>query len=213
MQTLKQEYRSFLKESFEELRLRTPLFYSSKFGLRFDLQKGKTDTDEYFNEVLRRSSSLFETAFNKTDKVLLILIDYKYKRNKIRFSNYTFKQINNLKKEEVCYFKESNLYETNDKYNVAIIKLNTSRINYKNILKAIANTDFPSREPTLDNKGFFSSKEIYFLNLDKNLIFHMYDDRGLDIISSDNTLLSEIFKKHNDLILEYDRKEIEKQFK
>lgn len=39
----------------------------------------------------------------------------------------------------------------------------------------------------------------------------MYDDRGLDIISTDQETLRLIYKKHNDWILDYDREQIDKQ--
>ncbi len=213
--TTKREYRQFLNDNFKGLRLRKPLFYSWGFGLRFDLQVGKTDTDEYFQEVTRRASTIFQTVFDNSDKVYLVFMDYKYKRRKIRFSNFTFKQIDNLQKTEICYSKELRLYEPDDKFdirNIAIIKLTVDRINYKNILTAIGHTDFSSRQPRLDQNGPLTGKEIYFVNIDKKLIFHMYDDRGLDIISAVKENLRPIYKKHNDWILDYDREQIDKQF-
>lgn len=181
--TTKQEYRKFLNDNFKGLRLRKPLFYSWDFGLRFDLQVGETDTDEYFQEVTRRASAIFQTAFDNSDKVFLVFMDYKYKRRKIRFSNFTFKQIDNLQKTEISYSKKFRLYEPDGKFdirNIAISKLTADRINHKNILTAIGHSDFPARQPRLDTNGFLTSKEIYFVNIDKKLIFHMYDDRGLD---------------------------------
>lgn len=234
--TTKQEYRQFLNVNFKGLRLRKPLFYSWNFGLRFELQTGEmsnsirqildeegnvipqigdTDTDEYFQEVTRRASTIFQTAFDNSDKVFLVFMDYKYKRRKIKFSNFTFRQIDNLQKTEINYSKEFRLYEPNDKFdirNIAIIKSITNRINYKSILTAIGHTDFPPRKPMLDNNGFLTSKEIYFVNIDKKLIFHMYDDRGLDLISSNKETLRPIYNKHNAWILDYDRKRIDKQF-
>lgn len=213
--TTTKEYRQFLNDNFKGLKLRKPLFYSWDFGLRFDLQVGKTNTDEYFEEVTRRASTIFQTVFDNSDNAFMIFMDYKYKRRKIRFSNYTFKQIDNLQKTEINYSKELRLYDPDDKFdirNIAIIKLTANRINYRNIIKAIAYTDFPPRQPRLDQNGFLTGKEIYFVNLDKKLIFHMYDDRGLDIISSGKESLLPIYKKHNDWILDYDREQIDRQF-
>ena len=216
MQTTKQEYRQFLSDNFKGLRLRKPLFYSWNFGLRFDLQVGDTNTDEYFKEVTKRATTIFETAFDKYDKVFLIFIDHKYRRGKIRFSNFVFQQIDNLQKTDVSYSKEKRLYEPNDKFdisNVAIIRTTAQKINYANILTAIGHTDFPPRQPRLDQNGVFTAKEVYFVNIDKKLIFNMYDDRGLDIIATDKETIRPIYIKHNDWILDYDREQIDKQFK
>ena len=215
MQTTKQEYRQFLNDNFKGIRLRKPLFYNWSIGLRFDLQVSLVGTDEYFQEVTKRASTIFQTTFDDSDNIFLVFMDYKYKRRKIRFSNYTFRQIDNLQRTDVCYSREKKLYWLDDKFdirNIAIAKINVERINYKNILTAIGHTDFPSRQPQLDSKGIFTSKEVYFLNIDKKLIFHMYDDRGLDIIATDKEIIRPIYKKHNDWILDYDREQIDKQF-
>ena len=124
MQTTKQAYRQFLSDNFKRLRLRKPLFYSWDFGLRFDLQVGDTNIDEYFKEVTKRATTIFETAFVKSDNVFLIFMDYKYRRRKIRFSNFLFQQIDRLTKTAVSYSKEKRLYEPYDKLdirNIAII--------------------------------------------------------------------------------------------
>lgn len=235
--TIKQEYRQFLNENFKGQGLKQPLFYNWEFGLRFNLQTGETsnsdriitdgegniipnvgdtDSEEYFQELAKRASVIFKTAFDNSDQVFLVLKDYKYRRRKIRFSNFTFKQIENPQKSDFSYFKEFGLYDPKDKFdirNVAIVKLPVDRINYKNILTAIGNSDFSSRQPRLDQYGVFTNKEIYFVNIDKKLIFHMYDDRGLDLVSVDKEILRPIYEKHNDWILDYDRIEIDKKFK
>lgn len=204
-----------MSDNFEHFTLQTPLYFRWKFGLRFNLQVGETNTDDYFAEVYKRATHLFKSSFDSNDQLLLVFFDYKYRRRKIRFSNYIFKQINNLKKAEVSYLKAKRLYEPNDKFdirNIALIKLTADRINYGNILSAIGHSDFPPRRPRLDKNGVFTNKEIYFINIDKKLIFHMYDDRGLDMISADLDSLRPIYKEYNDWILDCNKNEIDKQF-
>ena len=236
MHSLRQEYRQFFNDNFNGFQLRGPLYYCWDFRLRFNLQTGETynstrkildnegneilligdtSTDEYFMEVNKRASTLFKSVFDSSDRLFFVLMEYKYRRKRIRFSNYVFRQISGLKESEILFFKEYELYEPGDKsdiYNVALLKLTSERINYRNILAAIGNTDFPSRQPRLDKNGFLSSKEIYFVNIDKKLIFNMYDDRGLDIIAADKESLRPIYENFNNWILDYNRNEIDKQF-
>ena len=207
MTTIKQEYRKYLEDNFKGQKISTPLYFNGNFGLRFDLEVGETDTEEYFTEVVRRSTLLFEAAFDPNDIVFLIFRDYKWKRRKIKFRNYCFNQISDLKKEEVAYSVIRDVYEKNDIFNLALLKLKTNRINYQNILTATANTDFPPRQPRFK---FFSNVEIYFVNATKNLVFHMYDDRGLDIVASEAKALKPIYTKFNDWILEVNREKIDK---
>jgi hypothetical protein len=210
MQTLKQEYIQFLTNNFKGLKIKVPLFYNWDNGLRFNLQVGETDTDEYFIEVKKRSTALFNEAFAPSDNLFFVLIDFKRRRRKIRISNYCFRQIKDLKKFEINYFKVKRLYEPNDKYdirNVAVIKLKADRLKIDNILTAIGHKDFPPRQPRLK---FLSSEEIFIINIDKRFIFNMYDDRGLDIIAKDKEALKPLYKKFNDWILDYDREKINK---
>jgi hypothetical protein len=213
MTTLKQEYWDFLHENFNGLKLKQALFYSWNYGLRFDLQTGMAGTNEYFIEVVRRASTLFQTVFENRDELFFLFMDYKYRHRKIRFGNYAFKQIRNINKDEICYTKTIQRYNPNVIYNIALIKLTTDRINYKNVFAAIGNADFPSRQPRLDENGMFTDKEIYFININKKLIFHMYDDRGLDIIATDKETLRPIYEKHNEWILDYDREKIDDIFR
>jgi hypothetical protein len=215
VQTTKQEYRQFLQDHFKRLNLRAPLFYNSDFGLRFDLQVGETNTEKYFQNVIRRATTIFQNAFDDSDNVFLVLMDYKYKRRKIRFSNFIFKQILDLHTGEIIFLKEIGLYDPHDKFdirNIGVIKLTSGRINHKTVLLAIANQDFPSRFPRLENNHIISNKEIYFINISKKLILNMYDDRGLDVVATDIETLRPIYEKHKDWILDYDREQIEKLF-
>jgi len=214
MEKIKQTYRQFLQDNFAGLKLSRGLFYRWSYGLRFDLQdkKLRTSDDEYFVEVVRRATEIFETAFDSSDRTFFVFMDYKWRRRKIKSTNYAFRQIDKLEKSEIFYTKETPVYYENDTYNFALIKLTVNRINYKNIFTAIGHSDFPPRQPRLDNYGGLTDKAIFLINIDKKLIFNMYDDRGLDIIAVDKETLRPIYRKHNDLILDYDRERIDKQF-
>jgi hypothetical protein len=214
--TLKQEYRQYIDSNFQGFEIRKPLFYNWDKGLRFDLQVGKVNSDEYFINVQNRANELFESVFNNNDRIFIVLNEYKWRRKKIRDKNYVYNQIENLHRDRISYRKINNLYIPGDKFdnwNQAIIKTKVGEVNYMNIIAAIGNIDFPQREPRLDKAGFLSNKEIYFINIEKPLIFNMYDDRGLDIITSDIKYIEPIYNRYNDWILDYDRELIDKQMK
>ena len=79
------------------------------------------------------------------------------------------------------------------------------RINYRFILKAIANDSYYSRRTATDDR-------IYFVNRTRNIILHMYDDRGMDVIAAGRNDLQAIYDEHKDWILDYDRKQIVETF-
>jgi len=209
MNDIKKDYQKYLTTQSPGDKIQLPLFFNGKFALRFDLQVGEPEAEDYFKEVIKRSVSLFEISFDPTDKLFLVYKKFKWKIGKIRFGNYCFKQIDELKRSEIDYSVVESLYKKSDEYNVAILELTVNRINCRNILTAIANTDFPPRQPRLHS----TNEEIYFINTSKNLIFYMYDDRGLDIIAADVKTLKPIYSKYNDWILEENRAQIDKMFK
>jgi len=53
---------------------------------------------------------------------------------------------------------------------------------------------------------------IYIFDTKLNTIFHLYDDRGVDIVSGCKDTLLPIYEKYNSWILDYDRKRIDQIF-
>lgn len=216
MQTLKQEYQRFLSNHFYDVKFGTFSFYSRELILRFDLQEGSTNTDPYFHEVNRRANALFESCFSPSDEVFIEYFDITSNRCKIRFSNFLFKQVEGLNRSDVHFYTEKRQLEPFapfDKTNIAIIKTTSSKINQKNILQAISHIDFPVRQPQLSRNRRFSHKEVHFVNINRKLIFHMYDDRGVDITAVDKKQLQIIYLKHQEWISEYVKEKTELLFK
>ncbi|WP_459768177.1 DUF3885 domain-containing protein [Alkaliphilus crotonatoxidans] len=46
-----------------------------------------------------------------------------------------------------------------------------------------------------------------------NIIYHLYDDRGLDLISNNKASLEKLYIKYNSWILDYDRDRINNLFR
>ena len=86
---------------------------------------------------------------------------------------------------------------------MALLKAKAGDIDYKNMFAKLAYKDFP----------WMNNYDVFLLNIDKQLIYHMYDDRGLDIIGADKSTLKKIYTQHNDIILDCDRPKIDLTFK
>ncbi|HAZ5086511.1 TPA: DUF3885 domain-containing protein, partial [Staphylococcus aureus] len=50
--------------------------------------------------------------------------------------------------------------------------------------------------------------EIYIINNTKNVIYHLYDDRGLWLAFNNNEDYARYSEKYNDLISEFDNEDI-----
>lgn len=63
-----------------------------------------------------------------------------------------------------------------------------------------------------DHGGFnYLSSSVLFLSSQDNIIYHCYDDRGVDIAVLDDDKRLELFTDCHDLLLDYDMEEMERR--
>lgn len=207
MSNLNQQLQTFLADNFKGLVLRQPLFYNWPFSLRFNLQEGEVGSESYFKEVLQRTHLIFTDVFQPEDDLLFVLVDYRFKRRKLHLGNFCLQCIDKINRDKISFKILRQLYEKYkyDNYNRALVKCKVKELKVISILKAIAHKDFPGRTPRLGRNEGLSSKDIYLINLDKKMIFHMYDDRGLDLLTSNKENLVHIYQQYKAWLLDYDR--------
>ena len=58
----------------------------------------------------------------------------------------------------------------------------------------------------------FTNYAVYFVCTKDTVIFHLYDDRGADLVADKKEKIQHIYHKMNDLILDYDRETIDNVF-
>jgi len=202
---------SYLEVNFNGIKLKQPLFFSDFPGLSFDLQNKKVDTsdDAYFDEVVKRMGTIHAVTISPSDDILILYQQYVFKRGKIRKYNYLFKQFEantasiQFKRNKTIIYDDGP-YDKGDKSCQVIITDKAANINFNAIYLSIANMDF--------NRGPFIKGELYVVNLTKQTLTLMYDDRGCDLISPNTDLLKEYYKKLTNLILEVNRPEIMQRF-
>ena len=208
--TTPHEYQHFLSTHFPGLVLQKPVFYNWPFGLRFDLQGLPSKGADSRRPVLERATALFEAVFAPTDRVLVLVRDYKYRRRKIRFGNYLHRQIRGLVRAELAHTtaRLPDLYPPAIVFNHEFLRLPAHRIAHRPVLAAIAREHFPSR-----SRRVREAPELYFLNLDQSLILHMYDARGLDLIAGNPQALRPFYERFHAWLLAYDRDQMDLMFK
>ncbi|TGE14132.1 DUF3885 domain-containing protein [Hymenobacter elongatus] len=215
---------AFIRHHFPGLPLSIGLFYRWPIGIRFDLQgehstylqpnhpeylpnKHYTYNELYFQEVSHRASTLFHAAFHPDDEVIVVYQKSNHKRSRIKDSHFLLRQLG-ITKADALFRKIANPYQHIWRFGKWIrmyFTTTTSTIPLRNIAAAIANQDFGGRSPVI--RG-----DVFFLNVSRSLIFHMYDDRGLDIIAVDKETLQPLFATYNRWIPDYDRERIEVTF-
>ncbi|MED3561504.1 DUF3885 domain-containing protein [Bacillus xiapuensis] len=208
---------SFLNENFEGLILEPPLFYCWNNSIRFEISNPIIPhyAKENFKQTFQRSISLFKKVFDERDEILLVT-------DVLTTSNNHFlqrKPLNVYKKyikdKDLLYKLQYQLLVEDETEQMVIhrfiIKCKKDRIRYVPLLKAICYEDFTHPSTILKNNQE-SGYEIYFVNLTKKIIFHIYDDRGCDILADDKEDFRILYDEFNEWILDYDRIRIDLLF-
>lgn len=85
------------------------------------------------------------------------------------------------------------------------LQCKVSDVKYIPLLKAICNQDLGIQRSIIHR--------IYFLNIKTKTIFHIYDDRGCDLLATSPESIRAIYFTYNDWILDYDKDKIDQVFK
>lgn len=207
----------YMLETFPNLELRPPLFYNGDIGIRFRLGVNYDCNNIYENcpyleGVYNRAITLFQ-SLHATEDDIYIVVDvndyadgeiFKHKLN--IFSKYVKEKSDlfKLQKNTIPYIfpedDEDGVYKTH-RYT---LKCKVSDLKYIPMLKAICNQDMGIK-PRIFHR-------VYFININNNTIFHVYDDRGCDVLATSPNTIRDIYHTYNDWILEYDRNKIDKVF-
>jgi hypothetical protein len=203
------------------IKLEKPLYYNNEFALRFEL--GPPDVglwinrdkqiinEEYFRIAFQRALSIFNSAFMASDEIKICYQMFSDGRQKIRKGDYFFELMNNLMSKKIEFSEHRDIYSEDlerKRYcwkRVTISNLTTSELDVENTIEALINTDFGVRGTNL--RG-----ELYIINCTKGLVFHIYDDRGMDIASESKSTLVPIYHEQQKLLLSYDKKNMDSLF-
>ncbi|MDW0110952.1 DUF3885 domain-containing protein [Sporosarcina aquimarina] len=202
---MKEHVLQYIESNFPDL--------SSDLYLRFELgDPYGNGTDERINQVVTRVNTLFEEFFKLDDSVYLYIKDWGESED-VMFGNttpaYLYELLSHQKIEEkTMYDIEEDVDEVTGKpieirneYNVKFVCSEVRSVGYKEILEGIGNYE-QGRDPSI-------GQSVYFINMEKNLIFHMYDDRGCDVFSLTKEPLLPIYETYSKWILDYNRVEID----
>ena len=208
---------NFMDENFPNLELRSALFYNWDIGIRFKLGVDYDsdycyENSPYLKGVYKRAITLFKTLHLQEDEIFVVANvndfgDYAAFKGKLNiFSKYIQDKsvLNKLTHTTLPYIFSEDDEDGKYKTHRFILKCKTSEIKYIPLLKAICNQDMGIK-PKIYH-------DVFFINIKKETIFHVYDDRGCDLLATSPETIRDIYDKYNDWILDYDRNEIDQVF-
>ncbi len=192
-----------------------PLFYNSKVGIRFNIggngNKIYTDDDnvnpQYISTCLERAKIIYKELPLKPNVLIIEGFldenDISYEASNVEefieyIISFTKLSVPDEIKKVVCY-EEKEMFEK------VCLCWNLESFNPDKLLEEIIKSDFCNGCQAL-------SSSVYFANTVNNTIFHLYDDRGADLVADNTETLINVYKNLNDLILDYDREKIDGVF-
>ncbi len=204
----------FLLSNFYIDNLYMPLFYRMQYALRFEIGDPSINTNKkvYIDNVYLKSLVLFKEVFDDEDEIYIVVNDVIFNEensinieSKCSIENYIIK----TEDKNACFDIRKHPYFYDDDLKIKSIqykyKCRLNNVKYREILKAISNSDLGIK-PSI-------SYEVYFIHIEKQVIYQLYDDRGLDIASADRHILYSLYIKYNDWLLEYDKERMEGMIK
>lgn len=203
----------FMNKVFPSLELKSPLFYNSPIAIRFNLGGNffQEVKEEQIEEVIRKTLTLFKAINNNDDEIFIItFVDYWAGEQVTDLEEGLFKTFNKVINSNINYTinKKQQNYRYDDDEDVVTCrywtKIKVSSLNSEELFKIKVNS-------LLHYNNFVG--DLYIVNYSNNTIFHMYDERGLDIVSKQSHILTNVYRSYESWILEYDRKYVEKKLK
>lgn len=195
------------------------LFYACENGIRFEIANpvipyGHPDD---LKQAFHRSIVLFDEVFDAEDEILLVTEVTTPSNNRYLQQKPLNVYRKYMKQKRLLYTLRHGMipdaFDEEEHMSIHRFSLHCQKrdIRYQALLRAICHEDYihPSRILKNDQQ---SGYEIYFLNLTKGLIYHLYDDRGCDILASHKESIRFLYEVYNEWILDYDRKKIMETF-
>ena len=203
-----EKLKHYLTTHFPNLELCAPLFYKTAVGIRFEIGAPDIPSHDprYLKFVYMRSQILFNQVFSKNESMFLVVnsTELKDKLSQTSEGIDVFRKYltNKNRFEEVKHIELPHVYgDENLTTHRYFLLCKVSDVDYKGLLTAIGNNDL-GVEPKV-------KEEVFFINTENHVIFHLYDDRGLDIVAEEKQVLRGLYHRYNDWIFNYDRNKID----
>lgn len=207
----------FMKEQFPTIKLKSPLFYNSPIAIRFDLGGNffLEIEKEKVEDVIYRSLTLFKALNSNMDDIFVItFVDYWDDEPISSIEEGVTKKLNKTIKSVTDYKINKNQLEhryKDDDYDDTVTFRYWTKIKVLNLdVEELIRGKIYS---IISEDEYSSIGDLFIVNSSNNTIFHLYDERGLDIVSQKKETITNLYEDFEKWILEFDRKRIDEIFK
>ena len=190
-----------------------PIFYNNKVAIRFNIGDNGNDAHiedgnnefvnpEYISACLKRSLKIYYSLPSTPD--ILVIEGFLYEDETIE--DFILSVLNTTQLPQPNEITTEEISDIENKYIHLYLFWELKDFDPNILLKEIIKTE-------LGNGNNILSSSVYFVCTNDNVIFHLYDDRGADLVADKKERIINIYYNLNDLILDYDREKIDYIFK
>lgn len=188
-----------------------PIFYSAQIGIRFDIGDS-SDLEVYINKrtfnplyiqhCLDRATQIINSLPDAPD-ILAIQVNYIDEQG-LKRSIKDVLSVTKLPQPQEIDKKE--IHVDDWKENTAVLLWDLSKTNFEKetLLKEIIISDLGGEH--------LLTASVFWVWTNHKIMFHLYDDRGADLVASEKSAIKDIYTRFNNWILEYDRNRISSNF-
>lgn len=205
----------FMNKQFPTIELKSPLFYNSPIAIRFDLGGNffLEIEKEKVENVIYRSMTLFKALSSNMDDVFIVTFVDCWDEEPIAYvEEVVTKTINKIIKSnsyKINKNQQEYRYKEDDDNDIVTFrywtKVKVLNLDVEELLRGKIYSSISEEE-------YSSIGDLFIINSSNNTIFHLYDERGLDIVSQKKKTIFNLYKDFGMWILEYDRKRIDEIF-
>lgn len=180
-----------MEEHYKGLELSLGFYHKWDVGIHVEL-----GDDDAINQKLNMPKfhieyqQIFEIIpllFKKTDDIIVVVNSYPNETKKTVYPNFFQRYVKDQKKKYSLHLQEFNSEFDEDDIFVQQMELycTVADLKLELLLKTCIHEDFFSENPRLKRKNCIYAPDVFLINVNTNCIFHLYDDRGCEIINTD----------------------------
>ena len=202
----KKEYGVSIKQQIEntfgDKSLDHALFYNHEGSLRFELSLGPSYV-EMFLQAYEKAKKIIDFTFSKSNSLCVCLAFVC--EGRFISSLSTFRSLRDCQIEIPSHYEAWQKSYPDDEYTRTFIAFQVDNSELPKFLWGTFANELGIRPR--------SKCKLYIYDTDLGVMAHPYDDRGMDLIGPNKSLLKSVYDDFGSYLLDYDRAEMDRFFK
>ncbi|MEC1179944.1 DUF3885 domain-containing protein [Metasolibacillus meyeri] len=188
--------KQFMQEHYDDLKLSPSFYHQWEQAIHVELGQGiyQFMGDELnmarFHKVEQQVAEMIKLLFEKTDDMIVVVSSFPIDRGKIAYPNFFQRYVKDQKKKYELRIEEYMWQLDEDMLLIQQMELfcQVADLKLQWLLKTCMHEDFRSLKPQLKRRHSAYAPDVFLVNTRTKCIFHLYDDRGCEIMNVDEKL-------------------------